>query len=102
MGLTRLLLIVAGLYLVWRVLSSLGRKLQNRGAGAEDFSRFSARRRGRKSEREGAAETLLECAGCGTFVPSSRMLPGHDSRFFCSEVCRRRVELKGGEGTSRR
>ncbi len=95
MSLTRLLLVVAALYLVWRVLSSLGRRLHDSGAGAEDFSRFSARRRDRDEDRV-QTENLVPCDVCGTFVPDSRALAGRTGGAFCSEACRRSAELGTG------
>lgn len=40
-----------------------------------------------------AAETLVQCSRCGTYVASSRALkaPGAEAEVFCSEECRRKT-----------
>ena len=44
----RIIIIVALLYVLWRVLAALGRRTAASGKGAEDFSRFNARSRDRR------------------------------------------------------
>ncbi|HET9209794.1 MAG TPA: hypothetical protein VFR03_05320 [Thermoanaerobaculia bacterium] len=40
--------------------------------------------------RPAIAETLVQCAACGTYVASRRALPGgRGDEVFCSEECRR-------------
>jgi hypothetical protein len=36
-----------------------------------------------------AAETLVQCAACGTYVASRRALQGRGDAVYCSEECRR-------------
>jgi len=91
----RILLVVAVLLLVWRVLAAIGKRLIERAPGADSFSRYApeARRRRRQwsGQATGAVEELVECAGCGTFVPAGRALGGADGRSFCSDDCRERA-----------
>jgi hypothetical protein len=84
------------LFLVWRVLASLTRRRQDSSwAGAEDFSRFSARRRDRRQRfrtepgPEQPPEELVACSVCGTMVPMRRALPSSTGEHYCSERCRR-------------
>ena len=87
----RILLIVTVLYVIWRVLNVWGRKIVRGSRGAEDYSRFSARRRapGRAdgSPVSKPGEELVECAGCQTFVPRARMTMGKDGRLYCGHDC---------------
>jgi hypothetical protein len=88
----RILFIVTVLYVIWRVLHVWGRKIVRGSRGAEDFSRFSARRRapgradGSPVPRPG--QELVECAGCGTYVPRARLVMGEDGQPYCSQACR--------------
>lgn len=90
----RILIIVVVLLIVWRVLATIGRRLNEKAPGADSFSRFSpeARRRRRQwSDRQQAeVEELVECSTCGTFVPTGRALSSGDSRVYCSRECRTR------------
>ena len=45
MGLHRIVLIVVVAFVIWRVLLAVGRRAGRVAAGADDFSRFSAKRR---------------------------------------------------------
>jgi len=95
MILQRVLIMVAVLYLVWRVLSSRGKRMREHAAGADDFSRFSARSRARRArQRREQAERLLGCENCGTFVPADRILTAGDGKVFCSEACRQEATGK--------
>jgi len=38
-----------------------------------------------------AAETLVQCAKCGTYVAASRALKGAGAEVFCSEECRKKA-----------
>jgi hypothetical protein len=92
----RILLLVIVLFLVWRVLATVGRRLSREAAGADDFSRFSARRRDRRRRMEKTGDTseeeLVECAGCDTYFPATRVVISRDGRRFCSETCRGAAE----------
>jgi len=83
----RILIIVTVLYVIWRVLNAWGRRLGQRNAGAEHFSRYSGPRRQEPDEVTGREE-LMACDGCGTFVPDARTLLTPDGRRFCSDSCR--------------
>ncbi|HEY0556840.1 MAG TPA: hypothetical protein VGG20_21465 [Thermoanaerobaculia bacterium] len=36
------------------------------------------------------AETLVQCAACGTYIVPNRALKGRGEAVFCSEACRRK------------
>ncbi len=84
----RLLIIIAALYVVWRVLGIIGKRVRRATAGADSFSRFSARRKSRSLEGD---EPLVPCARCGIHVPSSRTVRG-GSGSYCSTECRQLAE----------
>ena len=89
----RIVFIVLALFVIWRVLSSLGKRTSAGGLGADSFSRFSPRQRGRRLNLDPdpsitTPEELLQCSGCGTFVPRARALPGEGGDFFCNQRCR--------------
>jgi hypothetical protein len=86
---SRIVLVVLALFVVWRLLSALGKRVVSQGLGADSFSRFSPNQRRRRAEQgDPGPEELLECATCGTFVPTGRALPGADRRVYCSAACR--------------
>lgn len=90
----RILIIVVILYVIWRVLYAYGRRMARQSQGAEDFSRFSGRRRARRGDGDGPGEgreqQLARCPGCGTYVPEERLLTASDGAAgYCSEACRR-------------
>lgn len=97
----RILLVVIVLLIVWRILASIGRRLSERAAGADSFSRFSPEARRRRRQAGGEARTmeeLVECTVCGTFVPAGRALSDGDSRVFCSEDCRHPAPVSSEHG----
>lgn len=97
----RILLVVVVLLVVWRILAAIGRRLSERAPGADSFSRFSPEARRRRRQAGGdarAMEELVECAACGTFVPTGRALTDGSSRVFCSEDCRRQVRVTSEHG----
>jgi hypothetical protein len=100
--LQRILLIVAVLYLVWRILAGWGRRLGREQSGADSFSRFSPKGRGqrRQSAAQGSAapEELVACSRCGTYVPLPRALAAGDGSFFCSRVCREAGKVPAEHG----
>jgi hypothetical protein len=96
---SRIVLFVLALFVIWRVLASLGKRAASAGHGADSFSRFSPRRRRRRLDERrtpsgGVAEELLPCSTCGTFVPSGRAVIDDRNGVFCSEHCRE--QLRGG------
>ena len=88
----RIALIVLVLFILWRLLTAVGKRLVRDSAGAEDFSRFSARRRDRRDRFRPKGGTrndeLVECAGCASWVPSSRASRARDGSAYCSETCK--------------
>ena len=91
----RIIIIVAVLYLLWRVLAAMGRRTVESGKGAEDFSRFNARSRDRRraaKERKAANVELIACQHCGTFVPSDRALKSSEDVVCCSQKCEMALE----------
>lgn len=96
----RIIIIVAVLYLLWRVLAAMGRRTVSSGKGAEDFSRFNARSRDRRraaKEKQAANVELIACAHCGTFVPFNRALKTSKGVVCCSRKCE--VALESGVDT---
>ncbi len=86
---SRIVVLVLALFVLWRALSAFGKRASSRGLGADSYSRFSPEQRRRRAEqRSGVPEDLLECASCGTFVPQRRALVAGDGRVFCSPECR--------------
>ncbi len=86
----RIIIIVALLYVLWRVLAALGRRTAASGKGAEDFSRFNARSRDRRraaKERQAENVELIACAHCGTFIPSDRALKSGVGAVCCGRRC---------------
>ncbi|RLE17853.1 MAG: hypothetical protein DRJ65_22190 [Acidobacteria bacterium] len=98
----RIIIIVAVLYLLWRVLAAMGRRTVASGKGAEDFSRFNARSRDRRrvaKERQATNVELMACAHCGTFVPFDRALKSSEGVVCCSRECE--AALESGADTPR-
>ncbi len=87
MLLKQVIIFVAVLYIVWRVLQGLGKSINRGKPGADAFSPFSAhsRDRRRRAQERGQSETLVPCAGCGTSVPSSRVVRADDNKTYCRE-----------------
>ena len=90
----RLLLFIAILYVVWRVLDVVGRRLRRDAPGADAFSRFSAAGRTRRRTR---SEMLVACTRCGAMVPSSRAARDGSGRPLCAPEC-----AGGGPAAGRR
>lgn len=89
----RIVFIVLALFVMWRVLCALGKRRVTDGFGADSFSRFSPRERGRRRglDRDPSAdppEELISCAQCGTYVPRGGALPDESGGAFCSRPCR--------------
>ena len=85
---SRLLLIVIILYAIWRIAGIWGRRIMRDGARAEDYSRFSARRRRRPQDADEGPRQLVSCTVCDTCVPEDRAVLGGDGEVFCSVRCR--------------
>jgi ribosomal protein L32 len=86
---SRIVLFVLVLFVVWRLLSSFGKRASSQGLGADSYSRFSPRKRRqrRMEHRPGTSEELVACARCGTYVPRDRALPGPGGSALCGETC---------------
>ena len=90
---SRIIFIVLALFVVWRVLSSNGKRRSDGGLGADSFSRFSPRQRRRRLDLDRdlpdpSPEELIQCSDCGTFVPRGRALLGEGDDVFCNQTCR--------------
>jgi hypothetical protein len=89
----RIVFIVLALFVLWRVLASLGKRRAAGGLGADSYSRFSPRQRRRRLDLDDPAEPtpeeLLRCAECGTYIPSGRVLVGEGDAVFCGSACRK-------------
>lgn len=86
----RIIIIVAVLYVLWRVLGAMGRRTAASGRGAEDFSRFNVRSKDRRraaKERQAANVELIACARCQTLVPADRALSLSSGVVCCSRQC---------------
>ena len=97
---SRIVLAVLALFVVWRLLAALGRKLSSDGHGADSYSRYAPRARGRRRASTRAdhgsetPEQLVACASCGTLVPTRRALAVPDRGVVCSESCREVLERR--------
>ena len=77
------------LWVTWRVLSTLGTRRARDTAGAESFSRFSARRRDlpwRRQPSQPSDVALVACARCALHVPASSTVE-RDGHTYCSDAC---------------
>jgi hypothetical protein len=98
----RIVLVVLALFLVWRILSAIGKRASSSKFGADSFSRFAPRQRRRRMderrERTGQGpEELLLCESCGTYVPSGRSITDGGGSVFCSETCRTSAAGRGSD-----
>lgn len=90
----RIVFFVLALFVMWRVLSSLGKRRASGGLGADSYSRFSPQQRRRRIDLENdspdpSPEELSECAQCGTYVPVGRAVFADAETVFCGERCLR-------------
>jgi hypothetical protein len=86
----RILILVAVLYIAWRLLSAWGKRIAGPGRGADEFSRFSRRRSRRGADTdadESSGAELLQCEGCGTCVPENNVVTSPGGGVFCSHRC---------------
>lgn len=86
----RIIIIVAVLYVLWRVLGAMGRRSAAAGQGAEDFSRFNVRSKDRRraaKARQAEDVELIPCAHCQTLVPADRALSISSGVVCCSRQC---------------
>ena len=84
----RILILVAVLYLAWRLLSAWGKRIAGPGRGADEFSRFSRRRARRgDGEEDTPGEELVPCDGCGTYIPENKVVTSPDGGTYCSHTC---------------
>ncbi len=96
----RFLFFVIILYVVWRVLSIVGRRMERSSRGASRFSRFDHRGPGGVGNGRPQGEKLVPCQRCGTLLPASRALPGTRGAFYCSDDCRDLAIAEDGRGTA--
>jgi len=95
----RTLFIIIVLYLVWRVLHAYSRRVAEQSRGAQDFSRFSRRRREPDDESRQPVDTgddLTACARCGVLVPRGRVTRSGTGDLYCSDGCRDAVSIESG------
>ncbi len=95
----RLLVLVLVLYLVWRVLNIVGRRLEQRSREITEEGLAGRGSRRRAATGGGEQERLLPCARCGTLVPASRALTSGDAS-YCSPECRDGAGKGDGSGAS--
>lgn len=99
----RIVLIVAALFVLWRLLTALGKRSATTRRGAEDFSRFSAKSRDRRREaarRRDDGGDLVACHHCQTMIPASRAVTVGSSGTFCSQACAAAHEEPGAVSRS--
>jgi len=92
----RLLIFITVLYVVWRVLIIIGKRIQKKAASANPFAGFSRNGSSRPTDEAGQGEQLVACSQCGTLLPASRALRGPHGVVFCSEKCR--ALARGSDG----
>jgi hypothetical protein len=96
----RFLIFIVLLYVVWRILNLVGRRMQRNSQGADAFSRFGRREPGRTASQRPQGEKLIACQRCGTLLPASRALPGPGGAVYCSDECRDRDAAEVGHGSA--
>lgn len=99
----RIVFFVLALFVLWRLLSALGKRSSSAGMGADSYSRFHPRQRRRRMDlddqsRPKSAEELFRCVECGTYVPSGRALIGEGDDVFCSQSCRDEYRAESNVG----
>lgn len=83
----RLLFFIIILYVVWRVLNIVGRRLRRRAGVANPFRRGAGQDADRRGKTPATPEQLVSCARCGTLLPASRAVRGANGKIFCSYEC---------------
>jgi hypothetical protein len=86
---TRLLAIALLLLILWLAVDNFAQRFKSMlGSGVPRKSIHP-----RRPAATQAVETLVPCAACGAYVPSSRVLKGAggEDEVFCSEECRQRA-----------
>ena len=99
-GMRRFLIFIVVLYVVWRILNLVGRRMQRSSQGADAFSRFRRREPDRSAGQPPQGEKLIPCQRCGTLLPASRALPGPGGAVYCSDTCRDRDAAEVGRGSA--
>lgn len=99
-GMRRFLFFIIILYVVWRILNIVGRRVQRAAPGASRFSRFDRQGRKPSGNRRDTGEKLVPCRHCGTLLPASRALPGGDGAVYCSKGCRDSEVAEVDRGTA--
>jgi hypothetical protein len=96
----RIVFFVLALFVLWRLLSAIGKRGSSTGLGADSYSRYHPRQRRRRmglddTSPPGRPEELLRCVQCGTYVPDGRALTDEEDDVFCSESCRHEHRAEG-------
>jgi hypothetical protein len=96
----RIVFFVLALFVLWRVLSALGKRSASAGLGADSYSRFHPQQRRRRMNADEAPgfearEELVKCVQCGTYVPMERALEGEVERDFRCRPCRLGTTTEG-------
>jgi len=81
----RLLIVVIVLYVVWRILGIIGRRI--RGEGARERVAGGVSRGDEPDRRAKEARQLVPCSRCGTLVPEDRALLGPGGERYCKSSC---------------
>lgn len=96
----RIVFFVLALFVLWRLLSAIGKRGSSTGLGADSYSRYHPRQRRRRVGLDDTPtpdhpEELFRCVQCGTYVPDGRVLTGEGDDVFCSESCRHEHRAEG-------
>lgn len=99
---SRIVFFVLALFVLWRLLSAMGKRGTSSGLGADSYSRYHPRERRRRMDLEDSSppdtpEELFRCVQCGTYVPDGRVLKGGEDDVFCSRSCRLDHRAEGHE-----
>tara|TARA_B100000676_G_C17909443_1_gene749174 strand:- start:303 stop:557 length:255 start_codon:yes stop_codon:yes gene_type:complete len=73
MGLIRLLIIAALIYLAWRVVKNLLSQARSNDSASP------------RNDPTGNAQAMLKCAQCGVHVPAPEAFTHNDLHFCCQE-----------------
>jgi len=97
---SRIVFFVLALFVLWRLLSAMGKRGTSAGLGADSYSRYHPRERRRRMDLEDSSppdtpEELFRCVQCGTYVPDGRVLIGEEDDVFCSQSCRHEHRAEG-------
>lgn len=96
----RIVFFVLALFVLWRLLSAMGKRGTSAGLGADSYSRYHPRERRRRMDIEDSSppdtlEELFRCVQCEIYVPNGRALIGEGDDVFCSQSCRYEHRAEG-------